>query len=129
MAQLIGIPKELYPGEKRVATVPDVVEKLCKLGFSVVVEAGAGEGATIGDDAYQAAGATIAPDAASVWAQADIVFKVRAPNADEVMRLREGQTLVSFIWAGQNPELLKAMADRQRAKNDFMVGKQIISRP
>ena len=113
MAQLIGIPKELYPGEKRVATVPDVVEKLCKLGFSVVVEAGAGEGATIGDDAYQAAGATIAPDAASVWAQADIVFKVRAPNADEVTRLREGQTLVSFIWAGQNPELLKAMAEKK----------------
>ncbi|MEQ1580270.1 MAG: Re/Si-specific NAD(P)(+) transhydrogenase subunit alpha [Steroidobacteraceae bacterium] len=113
MAQLIGIPKELYPGEKRVATVPDVVEKLCKLGFSVVVEAGAGEGATIGDAAYQAAGATIAPDAASVWAQADIVFKVRAPNAEEVAHLREGQTLVSFIWAGQNPELLKAMAEKK----------------
>ena len=113
MAQLIGIPKELYPGEKRVATVPDVVEKLRKLGFSVVVEAGAGEAATIGDDAYQAAGATIAPDAASVWAQADIVFKVRAPNADEVARLREGQTLVSFIWAGQNPDLLKSLAERK----------------
>jgi NAD(P) transhydrogenase subunit alpha len=113
MPQVIGVPKETFPGEKRVATVPDVVEKLRKLGFAVVVEAGAGEAATIGDDAYQAAGATIAADAASLWTQADIVFKVRAPDADEVARLREGQTLVSFIWAGQNPELLKAMAARR----------------
>ncbi len=110
MPQVIGVPKEIFPGEKRVATVPDVVEKLRKLGFSVLVEAGAGEGATIGDDAYRAAGADIAPDAASVWAQADIVFKVRAPNADEVAKLRAGQTLVSFIWAGQNPDLLKSLA-------------------
>jgi NAD(P) transhydrogenase subunit alpha len=113
MPQVIGVPKEVFLGEKRVATVPDVVEKLIKLGFSVVVEAGAGEGATIGDDAYQAAGATIAPDAASVWAQADIIFKVRAPNAEEVATLRDSQTLVSFIWAGQNPDLLKAMAARK----------------
>jgi NAD(P) transhydrogenase subunit alpha len=110
MPQVIGIPKEIFPGEKRVATVPDVVEKLRKLGFSVVVEAGAGEGATIGDDAYQAAGATIAPDAASLWSQADILFKVRAPTVEEAGRLREGQTLVSFIWPAQNPELLKQLA-------------------
>jgi NAD(P) transhydrogenase subunit alpha len=113
MPQVIGVPKEIFPGEKRVATVPDVVEKLRKLGFAVVVEAGAGEGATIGDDAYAAAGATIAADAASLWAQADIIFKVRAPNADEVAKLRAGQTLVSFVWAGQNPELLKSMAAQQ----------------
>ena len=60
MPQVIGVPKEIFPGEKRVATVPDVVEKLLKLGFSVIVEAGAGEAATIGDEAYRAAGATIA---------------------------------------------------------------------
>jgi len=112
MAQLIGVPKEKFPGEKRVATVPDVVEKLRKLGFEVLVEAGAGESATIGDDAYQAAGATIAPDAATIWARADIVFKVRAPDSEEVAKLRAGQTLVSFVWAGQNPDLLKAMAAR-----------------
>jgi NAD(P) transhydrogenase subunit alpha len=110
MPQVIGVPKEIFPNEKRVATVPEVVEKLTKLGFKVLIETGAGAAATIGDDAYQAAGATIAPDAASLWSQADIVFKVRAPDADEVARLRAGQTLVSFIWAGQNPELLKSMA-------------------
>ena len=67
MAMTIGIPKEIFPGERRVATVPDVVEKLIKLGFAVTVESGAGEGANFSDDAYEAAGATIAPSAAELW--------------------------------------------------------------
>ena len=90
MPQVIGVPKEIFSGEKRVATVPDVVEKLLKLGFSVIVETGAGEAATIGDEAYRAAGATIVPDAASLWSGADIVFKVRAPNRGEVNQMKEG---------------------------------------
>jgi len=110
MPQVIGVPREIFPGEKRVATVPDVVEKLLKLGFSVTVQSGAGEAATIGDDAYRAAGATIVPDAASLWAAADIIFKVRAPSRDEVNLVREGQTLVSFFWPAQNPELLQLLA-------------------
>ena len=113
MAQIIGVPKELFPGEKRVATVPDVVEKLLKLGFSVVVQAGAGEAATIGDDAYRAAGATVVPDAAGVWSGADIIFKVRAPSPDEVDLMREGQTLVSFLWPAQNPDLLQRLAAKK----------------
>jgi NAD(P) transhydrogenase subunit alpha len=113
MAQRIGVPKEVFAGEKRVATVPDVVQKLIKLGFSVTVETGAGDAASISDDAYRAAGATIQPDAAGVWANSDIIFKVRAPNADEVQRIREGQTLVSFIWPAQNPELLQSLAARK----------------
>src|SRR4249919_2517031 len=104
MAQVIGVPKETFPGEKRVATVPDVVGKLAKLGFSVIVQAGAGEAASIGDDAYAAAGATIVPDAAAVWSGADIVFKVRAPSDGEVQEMREGQVLLSFIWPAQNPD-------------------------
>ena len=113
MPQVIGVPKEIFPGEKRVATVPDVVEKLIKLGFSVTVQSGAGEAATIGDDAYRAAGAAIAPDAANLWAAADIIFKVRAPSRDEVNLVREGQTLVSFFWPAQNPELLQLLAAKQ----------------
>jgi NAD(P) transhydrogenase subunit alpha len=111
--QAIGVPKEVFPGEKRVATVPDVVAKLAKLGFSVVVQSGAGEAASLSDDAYAAAGATVVPDAASVWSRADIVFKVRAPNADEVRMMREGQTLVSFIWPAQNPQLMQDLAARR----------------
>ena len=98
MPQLIGIPKETFPGERRVATVPDVVQKLMKLGFAVAVQSGAGEAASIDDDAYRAAGASIVPNAASLWSKADIIFKVRAPSRDEVNLMRDGGTLVSFIW-------------------------------
>ena len=113
MPQVIGVPKEIFPGEKRVATVPDVVVKLKKLGFNVVVQSGAGDAASVSDDAYRAAGATIAPDAASVWSTADIIFKVRAPTPEEVQMMREGQILVSFIWPAQNPELLKQLAAKK----------------
>ncbi len=106
----IGVPKETFAGEQRVATVPEVVEKLMKLGFAVTVESGAGNAANCSDDAYRAAGATIAPDAASVWAQSDIVFKVRPPSAEEAGRLREGMTLISFIWPAQHPSLMQQLA-------------------
>ena len=111
-AQRIGVPKETFPLEKRVATVPDVVEKLVKLGFRVAVETGAGEAANFSDEAYRAAGAEIVPDAATLWAQADIVFKVRPPTASEVALMREGGTLIDFIWPAQNPELMQQLAAR-----------------
>ncbi|MGZ8155710.1 MAG: Re/Si-specific NAD(P)(+) transhydrogenase subunit alpha [Burkholderiales bacterium] len=112
-SQIIGVPKETAAGEKRVATVPEVVEKLVKLGFKVIVQSGAGDAANFSDEVYRAAGAEIVPDAASVWASADIVFKVRAPSAEEVNVVREGQTLVSFIWPAQNPELMQKLAARK----------------
>jgi NAD(P) transhydrogenase subunit alpha len=113
MPQSIGIPTEIFPGEKRVATVPDAVQKLLKLGFTVAVQAGAGEAASIGDDAYRAAGASIVPDAAGLWSASDIIFKVRAPAREELGLMRQGGTLVSFIWPAQNPELLQALAAKQ----------------
>jgi len=113
MPQLIGVPKETAAGEKRVATVPEVVEKLVKLGFRVAVQSGAGDDANSSDEAYRAAGAEIVPDAATLWATADIVFKVRAPSADEVRLMREGGTLVSFIWPAQNPELMQQLAAKK----------------
>src|SRR3954465_15912715 len=91
---LIGVPKETAAGEKRVATVPEVVEKLIKLGFSVAVESGAGDAATCGDETYRAAGAEIAATAAELWAKADIIFKVRAPSPEEVGLMRSGATLI-----------------------------------
>jgi NAD(P) transhydrogenase subunit alpha len=109
----IGVPRETAPGEKRVATVPEVVEKLIKLGFTVAVESGAGDLANISDEAYRAAGAEIVADAASLWSSSDIVFKVRGPSIEEVGLLREGGTLVSFIWPAQNPELLQQLAARK----------------
>jgi NAD(P) transhydrogenase subunit alpha len=113
MPQMIGVPKEVFPGEKRVATVPEVVEKLIKLGFTVQVESGAGESANVSDDDYRAAGAGIVTGAARLWAESDIIFKVRAPTVDEVSLVREGGTLVSFIWPAQNPELMQKLAARK----------------
>lgn len=109
-AQRIGIPKETYPLEKRVATVPDVVEKLIKLGFQVAIESGAGDAANFSDDAYRAAGAQVLPDAAALWAASDIVLKVRPPSPEEVGLMREGGTLIDFIWPAQNPELMQQLA-------------------
>jgi H+-translocating NAD(P) transhydrogenase subunit alpha len=102
MSQVIGVPRETFAGEKRVATVPEVVEKLVKLGFRVAIEQGA--------DAYRAAGAEVVGD---VWGGADVIFKVRAPGAGEVQKLREGQTLIGFIWPAQNPELMQQLAARK----------------
>jgi len=112
-AQRIGVPREVFPGEKRVATVPEAVEKLIKLGFRVAVESGAGDAANFSDDVYRAAGAEIIDGAARLWAASDIVFKVRAPTPEEVGLMREGTTLVSFIWPAQNPELLEQLAARK----------------
>ena len=110
MPQLIGVPRESAAGEKRVATVPEVVEKLMKLGFRVAVQSGAGEAANFSDDAYRRAGAEIVDD---VWTSADVIFKVRAPSSAEIARLREGSALVSFIWPAQNAELMQALAAKR----------------
>ena len=111
--QRIGIPRETFPLEKRVATVPDVVEKLVKLGFSVAIESGAGDAANFSDDAYRAVGAEVLSDAAAVWAAADIIFKVRPPTPQEVALMREGQILIDFIWPAQNPDLMQQLAAKK----------------
>jgi len=110
MGLLIGVPKETAADEKRVATVPDVVEKLIKLGFSVAVESGAGDAAHFADDTYRAAGAQVLATAAELWAQADIVFKARVPSAEEVGLMRPGGMLIGFIWPAQNPALMQQLA-------------------
>ena len=109
----IGVPIETAHEEKRVATVPEVVEKLVKLGFSVAVQSGAGNAANFSDDAYRAAGAEIVPTAAELWGQADIDFKVRPPSSDEVALMRSGATLIGFVWPAQNPELMQQLAAKQ----------------
>ncbi len=112
----IGIPKEVRLGEKRVATTPEAAEKISKLGFEVLVETGAGTAADISDAAYQAAGVTIVPSATELWAQSDIVMKVRAPewhpalNVNEVELLHAGCTLISFFWPAQNADLMATLA-------------------
>ncbi|MEQ1531269.1 MAG: Re/Si-specific NAD(P)(+) transhydrogenase subunit alpha, partial [Methylococcales bacterium] len=115
----IGIPKEIHPGEKRVATTPDAAQQIIKLGFSVCIESGAGLNANISDDAYQAVGVEIIPDAKTLWASADLIMKVRAPEANPELGLHEvdlltpGSYLISFIWPAQNAELMDKLAAKQ----------------
>ncbi|PVZ64377.1 Re/Si-specific NAD(P)(+) transhydrogenase subunit alpha [Pelagibaculum spongiae] len=107
---LIGIPRESLAGETRVAATPATVEQLQKLGFTIAVESGAGEAASFQDAAYENSGASISPSA-DVW-QADMLFKVNAPSDEEIAKIREGATLVSFIWPAQNAELMEKLAAR-----------------
>ncbi len=115
---IIGIPREIHAGEKRVAVTPEVATQLGALGFSVLVESQAGIAATFDDEAYLRAGATIAMDADALWSQSDIVLKVRPPASDsrtgpnEVERIRRGQTLISFLWPAQHPALLEGLVQR-----------------
>ena len=115
----IGIPREVHEGERRVATTPDVVGQLRKLGFDVLVETNAGAGASFSDSAYEQAGASIIKDTRALWSAADIILKVRAPaqhaglGVHEADLLREGQTLISFLWPAQNPDLLQRLAARK----------------
>jgi H+-translocating NAD(P) transhydrogenase subunit alpha len=112
----VGIPKEIYPGECRVAATPETVKTLRKLGFEVLIESGAGDAASFSDGAYQEAGAQTVADPAALWETTDIVLKVRAPqfysalDRHEAELLREGQTLISFIYPAQNADLLQQLA-------------------
>lgn len=100
----IGVPKETFTGEQRVAVTPDGVKTLLKKGFrSVTVEAGAGSASNFPDAAYSAAGATIAPASAS-----DIVLRVRPPTLEQA-KMKQGQTLISFLYPATNKELVEEL--------------------
>jgi NAD(P) transhydrogenase subunit alpha len=109
----IAVPKEIVPGERRVALTPDAVAALVKAGLEVLVEAGAGAGASHADAAFEKAGARIVPDAATVYAQADVLVKVQKPTPEEVDRLREGSVLVAFLQALGNADLVQRLAARR----------------
>ena len=114
----VGVPTEVFDGERRVAATPHTVVALKKLGLDVVVQAGAGERATFSDAAYAEAGARIAPDAETIWTSSDLVLKVRPPQAlpdgrHEADLLREGGRLAGFIWPAQNKEVVERLAARR----------------
>jgi NAD(P) transhydrogenase subunit alpha len=113
LRRTIGIPKEIYPNECRVAATPDTAKLLQKMGFDVAIETGAGTAANFLDEAYRQVGCAIMPDATGLWQSADIVLKVRPPEPSEVGQLREGGTLISFIYPAQNATLLEQLSDRK----------------
>ena len=114
----IGIPKEIMHGERRVAAIPDTVKKMTAEGARVLVEKGAGEGSHFADAAYVEAGATVLDDVQALFAQADVVLKVKEPLYNEKVQkheaemLREGQYLIAFLHpaAPANREMMKILA-------------------
>ncbi|MEW6320432.1 MAG: Re/Si-specific NAD(P)(+) transhydrogenase subunit alpha [Acidobacteriota bacterium] len=115
----LAVPRETRPGERRVAATPENVTRLVKVGFEVVVEAEAGAAASFPDEQYRAAGATVLTDTREVWASGDIVIKVQPPGphptlgVHEADLLREGGTLICFLWPGKNRDLIDRLAARR----------------
>ena len=110
---LVGIPREIYPGENRVAVIPSGIQILTGAGFDVMVQSGAGEASHYDDDEFRNAGASIAPDAQSLYSQADLVLKVRHLVEDEVNLVKEGATLICMLDAWFNQDLVKQLAARK----------------
>ena len=112
----IGIPKEIFDGERRVAATPPSVKKLTDLGYEVLIETGAGDNADYSDETYKVAGATVIEDTKALWSDADIFLKVRAPMKNTKLKkheadlMKEGSHLISYLWPAQNPELLEHLA-------------------
>ncbi len=107
---IVGIPKETAAGERRVALVPELVPKLAKAGADVVVQSDAGLAAGFLDAAYAEAGARVEPE---VFEQADVLLKVQPPAIDEIGRIKQGSTLVSFLQPYNNAEAIKTLAAHQ----------------
>ena len=108
---LIGVPRELLDNESRVAATPKTVQQILKLGFEVIVEHNAGFKASFEDNAFVEAGAKIG-DQKAVW-NADLIFKVNPPTDDEIALIKEGATLVSFIWPAQRPDLMEKLSAKK----------------
>jgi alanine dehydrogenase len=105
------VPTELKADERRVAVTPDGVRELEAHGVSVLVQAGAGVGASLTDDAYQAAGAELVDDAEELWARADLVCKVKEPQPDELARLRPGLVLFAYLHLAAYPDVARALCE------------------
>ncbi|MDV7103507.1 Re/Si-specific NAD(P)(+) transhydrogenase subunit alpha [Vibrio sp. TH_r3] len=106
----IGVPREILTGETRVAATPKTVEQLIKLGFDVSVESNAGALASFDNHAFSAAGASVVTTE-EVW-QADLILKVNAPSDSEIGFLKEGASLISFIWPAQNADLMEKLSSK-----------------
>ncbi|MBF9034763.1 Re/Si-specific NAD(P)(+) transhydrogenase subunit alpha [Rhodobacterales bacterium HKCCE2091] len=120
----IGAPKEIEPGEARVAMTPASAEALQKLGYDCAIEKGAGVAAGFPDAAYEAAGVEIIATAKQLFDASDIVAKVRPPTETEAKRLRDGQLLISFFWPGQN----EALMELARSKGASVIAMDMVPR-
>jgi len=107
----VGVARETAPGERRVALVPEALGRLVSAGHEILVEAGAGAGCFLPDQAYAEAGATVLPTD-ELYAQAEVILRVQRPSAEEVARLRSGQILIGFLQPLLDPGLMATLAER-----------------
>ena len=110
---IVGIPKEVKTHEYRVAATPEGVRELVHAGHRVVVETAAGEGSAISDDDYTAVGAAVLPSAGDVFAEADLIVKVKEPQPEEYERFREGQSLFTYLHLAADEGLTRFLAERR----------------
>lgn len=108
---IIAIPKEIHPGENRVACTPDVSSKLIKLGYEVHIQKDAGLSAGFKDEQYEKAGAKIVDDVEQLFSSADLVLKVQKPDETEIKKLKKGTLLISFVYALHYPNIAKTCAE------------------
>jgi alanine dehydrogenase len=106
----VGVPSEVKPDEYRIALTPAGTRELAERGHEILVQAGAGEGSGLFDSDFEAQGARILPDAASVWSEAELILKVKEPQPDEVDLLRPETTLFTYLHLAPAPELAKSLA-------------------
>lgn len=109
---VIGVVKETLPGETRVALIPQNVGQLVRDQHAVVVQRGAGDSASFSDDQYEAAGATIVPDAAAVFGRAELLVKVHPPSAHEVASMRRGSVYLGFLSPASHPAIVRSLAQQ-----------------
>ncbi|HZR46047.1 MAG TPA: hypothetical protein VFA47_05065, partial [Candidatus Manganitrophaceae bacterium] len=115
----VAIPKEILPGENRVAATPETVDKMVKGGLEVVVESNAGQGANITNADYEKVGAKIAPDAAAALQNADLVLKIQRPlmnektGRDETELMKEGAIVIALLQPLSHPDVARKLAERK----------------
>jgi len=107
---IVGVPTEKFPGERRVALVPELVPKLTKAGLEVLVQSGAGAAAGFSDRSYLERGARLEPE---IFQRADILLKVQPPTADEIGRMKEGSTLIGFLQPYTSTAEIRTLAARR----------------
>lgn len=109
----VFIPKEAPEGERRVAATPDTVKKMAAKGLKIVVQSGAGSGSHVSDEQFKEAGAEIESDRAKGLANADIVLQINIPTEEQIGQMKEGSSLISFLWAFEHLDLVKLLNERK----------------
>ena len=106
---IVGSPKEIFKGEARVAMTPESAKQIQKLGYTCLLESGAGLPSNFSDKDYKDAGVRIVKSASQLWKDSDVILKVRGPEKSEISKIQPNQHIISFIWPGQNKSLLDSL--------------------